>query len=125
MPDDTAHDEGWYHDAKAKKLFVNMNGRVPGKDVEIKVVKWVEGIDAQSVSYARIRKLEVRNYVQSGIVVCAGHDFVVEDNYVHHCGDGIWGGPTSGGVIRRNTFTDILGTTLGLGGARARSWKRT
>ena len=57
--------------------------------------------------------------MQSGIVVCRGHDFLVEDNYVHHCGHGIWGSPTSGGVIRRNTFTDIMGTGLSLGGARA------
>jgi hypothetical protein len=118
MPDDTAGDEGWFHDLKQKKLFVNMGGRVPGKDVEVKVAKMIEGVDAQSVSYARVRRLEVRDYVQSGIVVCRGHEFVVEDNYVHHCGNGIWGSPTSGGVIRRNTFTDIMGTTLGLGGAR-------
>ena len=119
MPDDTSSDEGWYHDRKQKKLFVNLGGRVPGKGVECKVAQWLEGVDAQSVSYARVRKLEVRNYINGGIVVCRGHEFLVEDNYVHHCGNGIWGSPTSGGVIRHNTFTDIMGTSMGLGGARA------
>ena len=67
----------------------------------------------------RIRKLEVRNFIGSGLVVCGGHEFLVEDNYVHHCGNGLWGSPTSGGVIRRNTFTDIMGIGLSLiGGAR-------
>ena len=118
MPDDGAGDEGWYFDVKQKKLFVNFRGRVPGKDVQCKAVKWLEGVDAQSVSYARIRKLEVRNFISSGLVLCRGHEFRVEDNYVHHCGHGIWGSPTSAGVIRRNTFTDIMGLCLGLGGAR-------
>jgi hypothetical protein len=118
MPDDSADAEGWFHDLKQKKLFVNFGGRVPGKGAEVNVARWIEGVDAQNVSYSRVRKLEVRNYIQSGIVVCRGHEFVVEDNYVHHCGNGIWGSPTSGGVIRRNTFTDIMGTGLGLGGAR-------
>jgi hypothetical protein len=118
MPDDSASAEGWFHDLKQKKLFVNLGGRVPGKDAEIRAAKFIEGADANSRSYARVRKLEIRNYIQAGIGVSGGHEFVVEDNYVHHCGYGIWGGPTSGGVIRRNTFTDIMGTCLGIGGAR-------
>ena len=117
MPDDAANAEGWFHDLKQKKLFVNIGGRVPGKDVEIKAARFIEGVNANSGSYAHVRKLEIRNYVQSGVGVSGGHEFIVEDNYVHHCGYGIWGGPTSGGVIRRNTFTDIMGTCLGIGGA--------
>ena len=41
MPDDAPGDEGWYHDQKQKKLFVNLGGRVPGKDVEVRAA----GID--------------------------------------------------------------------------------
>ena len=125
MPDDTPNDEGWYYDQKRKRLFVNFRGRVPGKDAECRAVKWLEGVDAQSVSYVRIRKLEVRNFISSGLVVCRGHEFRVEDNYVHHCGHGIWGSPTSGGVIRRNTFTDLMGVCLSWGGLAARSSRRT
>ena len=125
MPDDGAGDEGWYFDVKQKKLFVNFRGRVPGKEVECRAIKWLEGIDAQSVSFARIRKLEIRNFISSGLVLCRGHEFRVEDNYVHHCGHGLWGGPTSAGVIRRNTFTDIMGVCLQLGGLAARSSTRT
>ncbi len=119
MPDDAAGTEGWFHDRKQKKLFVNFGGRVPGKDVKVDVAKYIEGVDAQSTSYARVRKLEIRNYVQTGIVLCRAHEFLVTDNYVHHCDNGIWGSPTSGGVIRRNTFTDIMWTALGMNGAIA------
>ena len=118
MPGDTPNDEGWYHDQKEKKLFVNLGGRVPGKDMEVRAAKRIEGVDAQRAAYVRIRKLEVRNFIGNGLVTCGGHEFVVEDNYVHHCGNGLWGNPTSGGVIRRNTFTDIMGTSMSLSAAR-------
>ena len=118
MPEDTANDEGWYHDQKQKKLFVNLGGRVPGKDMEVRAAQLLEGVDAQRVSYARIRKLEVRNFIGNGLVTCGGHEFFVEDNYVHHCGCGLWGNPTSGGVIRRNTFTDLMGIALSLSASR-------
>ncbi len=118
LPDDTPNDEGWFHDQKQKKLFVNLGGRVPGKDVEVRAAKRIEGVDAQRMPYVRIRKLEVRNFIGNGLVTCGGHEFMVEDNYVHHCGNGLWGNPTSGGVIRRNTFTDLTGIALSLSAAR-------
>jgi hypothetical protein len=118
MPDDGPADKGWYHDQKQKKLFVNLSGRVPGKDVEVRAAQFIEGVDAQRLPYTRIRKLEVRNYIGNGLVVCGGHEFLLEDNYVHHCGSGLWGNPTSGGAIRRNTFTDTTGIGLSLNGAR-------
>ena len=60
----------------------------------------------------------MRNFIGNGVVTCGGHDFIVEDNYVHHCGNGLWGNPTSGGVIRRNTFTDLTGIALSLSASR-------
>ena len=54
----------------------------------------------------RIRKLEIRDFTGTGISVSGGHEFQVEDNYVHHCYAGVWADPASRGVIRRNTFSD-------------------
>ena len=34
MPGDKTSDEGWYYDMGQNKLFVNLGGRVPGKDVQ-------------------------------------------------------------------------------------------
>ena len=34
IPDDSPDDQGYYHDQKARKLYVNLGGRMPGKDVE-------------------------------------------------------------------------------------------
>jgi hypothetical protein len=118
MPGDGPADEGWFFDRKQKQLFVNLRGRVPGRDLQCRAAKWIDGVDAQNESYVRIRKLELRNFVQSAIVVCRGHEFIVEDNYVHHCGHALWGSPTSGGIIRRNTMTDLMGVSMSIGGAR-------
>jgi hypothetical protein len=42
----------------------------------------------------------------------------VEDNHIHHCGSAFWGGNVTGSVVRRNTCTDLMGTGMGVGGAR-------
>ena len=67
---------------------------MPGKDVEVHGRAVASRASTpRALSYVRIRKLEVRNFISSGIVVCRGHEFVVEDNYVHHCGYGHVGRP--------------------------------
>ena len=118
MPDDAPGDVGWHHDQKQKKLFVNLGGARAGQGRGSPRAELLEGVDAQRLPFVRIRKLEVRNFIGNGLVVCGGHEFLLEDNYVHHCGHGVWGNPTSGGVIRRNTFADLTGLGLSLSGAR-------
>ena len=64
-----------------------------------------------------VRKLEIRNYFQCGIVVRRRprvRRWRTTTSII--AAWAFWGGPTSGGVIRRNTFTDIMGTGLGVGG---------
>ena len=118
MPGDRPADEGYYYDHRQKKLFVNLGVRVPGKDAEVRAAQLLEGVDAASQSYVRIRKLEVRNYISTGIVVYNTHECLVEDNSVHHCGHGLWCSPSSGGVIRHNTFADIMGIGIQLAESR-------
>ena len=107
MPGDAPANEGWYYDKEQKKLYVNLGGRVPGKDAVVRATQLYIGIDAGNQSYVRIRKLEVRDFTVFGISVSGGHEFQVEDNYIHHCYAGVWSYPASHGVIRRNTISDI------------------
>ena len=118
MPGDRPADEGYYYDHQGKKLFVNLGGRAPGKDAEVRAAQLLCGVDACGRSFVRVRKLEVRNYIGTGIGIYNAHEFIVEDNHVHHCGHGLWGGPSSTGFIRRNTIADIMKIGMGLGGAR-------
>jgi len=118
MPDDAPTEEGYYYDLAQQKLFVNLGGRVPGKDAEVRAARLLTGIDACNKSFVRVRKFEVRNFIATGIGVYNDQEFVAEDNYVHHCGQGFWGGPSGVGVIRRNTVSDIMTVAMGLGGAR-------
>ena len=118
MPDDTPDKEGYYHDQKEKKLFVNLGGCVPGKGAECKAAALISGVDAVGQSYVRIRKLEVRNFLSYGLFMDYGREFVVEDNHIHHCGSGLWGANITGSVIRRNTITDITSVAVGVSGER-------
>ena len=118
MPEDTPNDQGYYHDQKAKKLFVNLRGRVPGKDVECRPVKWFEALDIAGQSYIRVRKLEMRNYINYGIMADQCTEVTVEDNYIHHVGSAFWGGEIDGSLVRRNTMTDLMGTGMNVGGSR-------
>jgi hypothetical protein len=36
MPGDAPGDKGYYYDRRQKRLFVNLGGRVPGKDAEVR-----------------------------------------------------------------------------------------
>ena len=118
MPGDRPADEGYYYDHQRKKLFVNLGGRVPGKDAEVRAAQLICGVDACGRSFVRVRKLEVRNFIGTGIGVYNAHEFIVEDNHIHHCGHGLWGGPSSTGFIRHSTIADIMKIGMGLGGAR-------
>ena len=91
---------------------------MPGKDAECKAAALISGVDAMGNSYLRVRKLELRNFISYGFFVDNAREFVVEDNYIHHCGAGLWGGNTTGSMIRRNTVTDITGVALGFSGER-------
>ena len=114
MPGDAPANEGWYYDKGQKKLYVNLGGRVPGKDAVVRASKLYIGVNATDQSYVRLRKLEIRDFTGTGISVSGGHEFQVEDNYVHHCYAGVWAYPASRGVIRRNTFADTDGGTVNL-----------
>ncbi len=104
MPGDGVNDKGMFYDVKQQKLYVNLGGHAPGKEGPIRVVKLNMGVSARLQSYARIRKLEIRNFSDIGIDLCRSREFLVEDNYVHHCHSFVFGQPTTGGIIRRNTF---------------------
>ncbi len=118
MTGDGVADEGFYYDHQQKKLFVNLGGLAPGKDVQVKAVQLIVGVDACSKCFVRVRKLEVRDFIGVGIGIYNDQEFMVEDCYIHHCGGGFWGGPSGVGTIRRNTVADITGVGLGLGGSR-------
>ena len=118
MPGDKPADEGYYYDHPQKRLYVNLGGRMPGKGAEVRAVRLPYGIDAAGTSFVRVRKFEVRNCIGAGIGVYNAHEFLVEDNHIHHCGNGMWGGPSSTGFIRHNTIADIMKVGMGLGGAR-------
>ena len=74
MPGDAPADEGWFYDKDQKKLFVNFGGHVPGKDVAAARTRLREGVNAGGQSCVRIRKLEVREFTDSGINVGGRHD---------------------------------------------------
>ena len=106
MPGDAPADEGWFYDKEQKKLFVNFGGRVPGRDAVIRASQLTAGVEAGGQSHIRVRKLEIRDFTERGINVGGSHEFLLEDNHVHHCGVGIWAYPVSRGVVRRNTIAD-------------------
>ena len=114
MPGDEATDKGLYYDSKQATLFVNMCGRVPGKDGEVRAAQLNVGVSARQQSYIRIRKLEIRDFSDVAMRPGRSREFMVEDNYVHDCGLFVFGQPTTGGMIRRNTFADTF-TRGGLG----------
>ena len=87
---------------------------MPGKDVECRPSKWFEAVDVSGQPFVRVRKLEIRNYFNYGIFADGCTDVTVEDNYIHHCGVAFWGGIITGSVVRRNTFTDLMGTGVGV-----------
>ena len=108
MPGDEATDKGLYYDQKQAKLFVNMAGRVPGKEGEVRAAELTAAVFAAQQAYVRIRKLEIRNFADVAINLNFSREFMVEDNYVHDCGLFVFGQPTTGGIIRRNTFADTF-----------------
>ena len=118
MPGDTPADAGWFYDKEHKKLFVNFGGPVPGKDMVARVTQLSTGVNTGGQSYVRVRKLETRDFIDSGINVGGSHEFLVEDNYAHHCRVAIWSYPASGGVIRRNTMSDTSDCAMILSFAR-------
>jgi hypothetical protein len=118
MPGDGADERGWYYAKDKDLLYLNLDGAVPGRGTAVSVSQLDTGVDAANHSFVRIRKLEIRGFNNSGICVYNGQEFVVEDNCVHFCRTGLWGNPSGAGVIRRNTFTDLMACGLGVGGAQ-------
>jgi parallel beta-helix repeat protein len=119
MPGDAPTDAGWFYDTAQKKLFVNFGGPVPGKDEAARVTQLSTGVDSAGQSCVRIRKLETRDFIDRGINVGGSHEFLVEDNYSHHCRVAIWSYPASVGVIRRNTLSDTSDCNMILSFARS------
>jgi len=117
-PGDRPEDSGWFYDKDKDLLYVNIGGRVPGKDAQVSASQLDTGVDAANQTFIRIRKLEVRGFNGNGICVYNAHEFIVEDNYVHLCRIGVYGGPSGKGSIRRNFLTDLTRPGMGLGGAQ-------
>jgi parallel beta-helix repeat protein len=118
MPGDKTSDEGWYYDMAQNKLFVNLGGRVPGKDVEIAAAQLEMGVDMTRQSFVRIKGFDIRRFNQRAIWADYARDVVLEDNYVHHCFTGLWSGLTSGEIVRGNTFSDIMFVCMNVGDSR-------
>jgi parallel beta-helix repeat protein len=116
MPGDGASDQGYYYDKAQKKLYVNLGGQAPGKDAEMSVAQQGAGIDAHNQSFVRIRKLEIRRFNQGGVIVCDGTNAVVQDNYIHYCGQGLDCGSSAQALIHRNIISDIMTVGMGAGG---------
>ena len=119
VPTDDVQDRGWYYDKEKDLLYVNLAGKVPGKDLPVRVAELETGVDCANCFFPRVRKLEVHGYNQHGIVIYNTMGAVVEDNYVHHVNAGIFANPSTDITIRRNTVTNIgnvgmcLGSNLG------------
>ena len=62
MPGDKTSDEGWYYDMPQKKLFVNLGGRVPGKDWQIAAAQLDMGVDMTRQSFVRLKGIEIRRF---------------------------------------------------------------
>ena len=97
------------------KLFVNLGGRVPGKDVQIAAAQLDMGVNMTCQSYVRLKGIEIRRFNERAIWADYARDFMVEDNFVHHCLAGLWSGLSSGGIIRGNTFSDIMLIAMNVG----------
>ena len=117
-PGDNPEDSGWFYDKEKDLLYVNLGGRVPGKDTPVSASQLDTGVDAANQTFIRIRKLEVRGFNGNGICVYNAHEFIVEDNYVHLCQCAIFGNPSGAGSVCRNFITDITGPGMILGGAQ-------
>ena len=118
LPGDGAGDKGYYYDKVQKKLYVNLGGGAPGKSGDMNVAQLDCGVDAHNQSFVRIRKLEIRRFNQGGVILCDGTDAVAQDNYIHHCGQGINCGNSSCALIRRNIISDIMTVGVSSGGVR-------
>ena len=115
MPGDKASDQGWYYDMDHNELFVNLGGRVPGRDVEVAAAQLNQGVDITRLPLVRIKGIEIRRFNHRAIASDACRDFVVQDNFIHHCGAGLWSNISSGGIIRGNTFSDIMEIAMTVG----------
>ena len=118
IPGDKPSDEGWYYDYEHKQLYMNLGGRVPGKDAQVDATVLDMGVTAMDRSYIRVRKMEIRRYNFRGIIADRSNEFLAEDNYVHHCAVGIWAGQASGQILRGNTISDIIGVAVLTHGSR-------
>ena len=116
-PGDKPADSGWFYDKDKDRLYVNLGGRVPGKGAPVSASQLDTGVDAACQTFFRVRKLEVRGFNGCGIAVYNGQEFIVEDNYVHLCREGVFGNPSGKGYVRRNILTDLAGPGMVFGGA--------
>ena len=108
-PGDKPADSGWFYDKDKDQLYVNLGGRIPGKDAFVSASHLSQGVDAAGQSFIRVRKLEVCGFNDCGITVYNGQEFIIEDNYVHLCDLGVAGNPSGKGYVRRNILTDLAG----------------
>ena len=116
-PGDKPKDAGWYYDKDKDQLYINLGGRIPGKDATVRASQLGIGVDATNRTFIRIRKLEVYGFNDEGISLYNGQEFIIEDNYVHFCNVGIMGNPSGKGYVRRNILTDLTGPGMIFGGA--------
>ena len=117
-PGDDPDDRGWFYDKEQDRLYVNLGGAVPGKDVAIRACVLATGVDAANCQFPRIRKLEIRGFNQHGVVIYNTLGAVVEDNHIHHVSSGIFANPSMDVQIRRNTITHVGNNGMTLGGNR-------
>ena len=90
-----------------------------GKGVEIAAAQLDMGVDMTRAVVCSPQGNRDPAFQRVGDLDGYGYDFAVEDNYVHHCGNaGLWSGFNSGGIIRGNTFSDIMSIGMNVGRAR-------
>ena len=107
MPEDSADKPGWFYDKEKGLFYVNLGGKIPGKDARITIMDGEHGIEIRGSSFVRVRKLEIRGFTISGIQSSDTLNCVFEDNYIHDCGNGFSLGGIVECVIRRNVISDV------------------
>ncbi|MEI6504153.1 MAG: right-handed parallel beta-helix repeat-containing protein, partial [Armatimonadota bacterium] len=113
LPEDAAEKPGWFYDIAKGLFYVNLGGKKPGRDARITVSDAESGIDVAGCSCVRVRKLEIRGFTYTGISANDARNCVIEDNYIHDCGNGMALNIVEC-VIRRNVIADVTRNGIGM-----------
>ena len=119
IPADDVKEQCFSHDVKNKLIYVNLIGKVPGRDAVVEPIMFDTAVLLGSNRFVRVRQLEMRRFNYAGVEMGQTHDALVEDCYMHHCGQGIAAWGVSAGRIMHNVMSDLFSNGISMTGARA------